>query len=274
MGNILSRIQELSLKEGITIGALERKIGASKGVLSRAINNGTDIQSKWLQIIVENYPQYSTRWLLTGEGSMLLTKETAPVAAKVDSSIELIPSTDDNTITIPIVEISVAAGTAGCPNPSYLEVVDGIKLPASMLHRHAQYYCVRVKGDSMAPTILDSSYVVVRLLDRAEWEDLRDQHVYVISDRDGRAYLKRLKNRFHEHGFVTCMSDNPDKVNYGNFNLMEDEINSILYAEFYISAKMPNIHETYYKKVGKLEDDMDVLKEQMKQVMKAVKTIN
>ena len=51
MGNILSRIQEIALNEGITIGALERKIGASKGVLSRAINNGTDIQSKWLQII-------------------------------------------------------------------------------------------------------------------------------------------------------------------------------------------------------------------------------
>ena len=78
MGNILSRIQEISTNEGISIGALERKIGASKGVLSRAINNGTDIQSKWLQIIVDNYPQYSTRWLLTGEGSMLVDGGAAP----------------------------------------------------------------------------------------------------------------------------------------------------------------------------------------------------
>ena len=78
MGNILSRIQKISTNEGISIGALERKIGASKGVLSRAINNGTDIQSKWLQIIVDNYPQYSTRWLLTGEGSMLVDEGAAP----------------------------------------------------------------------------------------------------------------------------------------------------------------------------------------------------
>ena len=126
----------------------------------------------------------------------------------------------------------------------------------------------------MAPTILDSSYVVVRLLNRSEWRDIRDQHVYVVSDREGRAYLKRLKNRFHEYGFITCMSDNPDKVNYGNFNLMEDEINTLLYAEFYISAKMPNIHETYYKQVGEIMDDVDVLKEQMKQVMKRLKTVN
>ena len=53
MSTILSRIQEIVSNEGTTIGALERIIGASKGVLSRAINNGTDIQSKWIQRIVE-----------------------------------------------------------------------------------------------------------------------------------------------------------------------------------------------------------------------------
>lgn len=75
MGNILSRIQEIASNEGITIGALERKIGASKGVLSRAINNGTDIQLKWVQVIVENYPQYSTEWLITGKGEMISTRQ-------------------------------------------------------------------------------------------------------------------------------------------------------------------------------------------------------
>lgn len=77
MGTILSRIQEIASAEGITIGALERQIGASKGVLSRAINNGTDIQSKWVQIIVENYPQYSPRWLMTGRGEMFAEQPTA-----------------------------------------------------------------------------------------------------------------------------------------------------------------------------------------------------
>lgn len=71
MSTILSRIKELSINEGITIGYLERKIGASKGVLSRAIQNGSDIQAKWLQIIVENYPGYSSTWLLTGKGEMV-----------------------------------------------------------------------------------------------------------------------------------------------------------------------------------------------------------
>ena len=86
MGTILSRIQEIASKEGITIGALERKIGASKGVLSRAINNGTDIQSKWIQIIVENYPLYSAEWLLTGRGEAI--KEAAQKHATENSYSE------------------------------------------------------------------------------------------------------------------------------------------------------------------------------------------
>jgi len=71
MGTILLRIKELTVNEGITIGYLEKKIGASKGVLSRAIQNGSDIQAKWLRIIVENYPRYSSTWLLTGKGEMI-----------------------------------------------------------------------------------------------------------------------------------------------------------------------------------------------------------
>jgi uncharacterized small protein (DUF1192 family) len=71
MMSILQRIQQIADNESITVGFLEKKIGASKGVLSRAINKGTDIQSKWLQVIVENYPLYSSTWLLTGKGEML-----------------------------------------------------------------------------------------------------------------------------------------------------------------------------------------------------------
>ncbi len=88
MGNILSRIEELASNEGITIGALERHIGASKGVLSRAIANSTDIQSKWIQIIVENYPHYSAEWLLAGRGEMLLKNNHVLADNPVQLSIE------------------------------------------------------------------------------------------------------------------------------------------------------------------------------------------
>ena len=105
MGNILSRIQEIASNEGITIGSLERKIGASKGVLSRAIANGTDIQSKWLQILVENYPEYSTLWLMTGKGPMLekdpsRTQEATQTKPKVTRSTPTSAATESVLLSL------------------------------------------------------------------------------------------------------------------------------------------------------------------------------
>ena len=71
METILDRIEKIALNEGVKIAAMERKIGASKGVLSRAINNRTNVHSKWLQEVVKNFPAYSEEWLLTGNGDML-----------------------------------------------------------------------------------------------------------------------------------------------------------------------------------------------------------
>lgn len=92
MCKILPRIKQIALNEGITIGALERIIGASKGVLSRAIANGTDIQSKWLQAIVENYPHYSAQWILTGVGDML-----SDVNSPGSKETDILKSTPVNT---------------------------------------------------------------------------------------------------------------------------------------------------------------------------------
>lgn len=56
-----------------------------------------------------------------------------------------------------------------------------------------KYLCVRVKGQSMVPSILDGGYLIIRLMERSEWESIRDNYVYVVSDMEGRSYVKRLK---------------------------------------------------------------------------------
>lgn len=88
--NLLNRISKIASQEGISITKLEAVIGASKGVISRAIKNNTDIQSKWLQKIVKEYPQYSTRWLLTGDG-IIFNKEKPPQPSDVDDNFPNIP---------------------------------------------------------------------------------------------------------------------------------------------------------------------------------------
>lgn len=74
MNSILTVFKVVAKNEKITISALERQIGASKGVLSRALKNGTDIQTRWLLKLVENYPQYDPVWILTGMGPIIKPK--------------------------------------------------------------------------------------------------------------------------------------------------------------------------------------------------------
>ena len=62
------------------------------------------------------------------------------------------------------------------------------------------------------------------------------------------------------------MYENPDKAAYPNFNIYQEELHSILRAEWYFTAKMPNIQENYFKKVDDLERMYDDLKEQIEEL--------
>ena len=183
---------------------------------------------------------------------------------------------DEELVSVPLVDISVAAGT-GFNNPTYMEEIDCIRFPQSMIKGNYTYLCVRIRGESMVPTLQDGGYLVVRLLDRSEWENIRDGHVYVVSDNEGKAYVKRIKNRLKEYGIIICNSDNPDPMGYPSFNLKENELNSIWHAEWYISAKIPNIHATYYNKVSELECAFDNMrrefKEELLQMRKEIRAV-
>lgn len=70
--SIAKRISEFIEYEGISCRAFEQKISASNGLIRKAITNNTDIQSKWVAEIVDNYPHINSVWLLTGKGEMIL----------------------------------------------------------------------------------------------------------------------------------------------------------------------------------------------------------
>ena len=204
-------------------------------------------------------------WLIGGKGGMLKDEEVAIQEPQLAISADI--------QRIPIVDLSVAAGS-GYINLNYVEEIDSIAMPVTMLKNGKQYLCVRVKGHSMLPSILDGGYLVIRMLDRSEWEGIRDNYVYVVSDVEGKAYVKRLKNRLKQHGFIVCMSDNADKQNYPNFNLYEEELHTIWYAEWYFSAKIPNVQNTFYRKQAEFEDRLEELSNQLQQIQKALNSNN
>lgn len=66
MDSLIDRIAYIAELDGISTAEMERNIGACRGTLSRAIHNRSDLQSKWLIYIVDNFLQYSPLWILTG----------------------------------------------------------------------------------------------------------------------------------------------------------------------------------------------------------------
>ncbi len=82
---IAERIKQFIDTERISVRNFEQRISASNGMIRKAIAKNTDIQSKWISLIVDNYPQINPDWLLTGSGPMLRTEprkttEEAPIS--------------------------------------------------------------------------------------------------------------------------------------------------------------------------------------------------
>lgn len=173
MGNILSRIQEIASNEGITIGAMERTIGASKGVLSRAINNGTDIQAKWLSIIVENYPRYSTGWLLTGAGSML-KDDLKGIQTADEANPSTLPTTSMNpSVGTPYYDVDFIGG--------FDEVFNSqVNIPATNIvirgFEKASLWC-NVTGHSMEPIINHGDIIALR---QCTLNDIQYGEIYAV----------------------------------------------------------------------------------------------
>lgn len=212
--NILRRIQLIADNENLSITALERVIGASKGVLSRAINNNTDIQTKWIQKIVENYPLYDANWLLTGRGSMkkdYFNNNSVISNNVVSDNIAVygnnkLPDKRIERQLIPIYNIEAAAGLVSLFNDySKYTPIDYISLPNLGKVDGGLYAC----GDSMYPLIKSGDIVVFRqiqdIFNNIFWGEM-----YLLSyDLEGEEYIViKYIQKSEQEGFVKLVSQN------------------------------------------------------------------
>ena len=155
MSSLLERISQLAENAHISITGLEKKIGASKGVLSRAIQNNTDIQAKWICKIVENYPHYSSNWLLTGEGQMLNSEFVQP-----NHTFELTTDRKLSLQDIPLYDLSATAGIMAIFNDLSITPEDYLRVPNLPPVDGAIY----VRGESMTPLLKSGDIIIYKKL--------------------------------------------------------------------------------------------------------------
>jgi phage repressor protein C with HTH and peptisase S24 domain len=180
VSNILNQILLLAENEGVTIGAIEKKIGASKGVLSRAINNKTDIQAKWITAIVENYPHYNPSWILTGKGERLSEMQIKKIAQKAIAHV----SSEKNGI--PLIPITAFAGF-GLATFEDLSVEQYYDVPD---FKQADFL-IRMKGNSMYPKFSSGDVIACAIVKEAlffQWNK-----IYAILTNSQGILIKRVK---------------------------------------------------------------------------------
>ncbi|MTK53328.1 S24 family peptidase [Paludibacter sp.] len=246
-----SPIKQRILQYVDTLGISKREFYAKTGISRGTLESPTGITEETLTKFFATFKDVDPLWIISGEKN----KRNEYV---IKSNNEALVYDTDSIIRIPVFDASFAAGLSGCINGAQPNVEEYLAIPQTMLKRGAVYAGIRSKGQSMSPTIFDSDRLIVRMLDKSEWMDMRDEHVYAIIDNESRGFLKRVKNRF-EQGFIVCMSDNLDKINYPNFTMRADEVVSIWHADLHVSALMPNINETYYNRLKRLEDKVDTI---------------
>jgi phage repressor protein C with HTH and peptisase S24 domain len=276
---ISDRIKLIINELGYNNNSFSKAIGLTNNVtIGRIVNENREPSYDILLKIMQTFGSINGNWLITGIGNPftegnLNNAEKSGIKGNLKGNLtgnligksipKSIPKSITKVLNIPITDISVAAG-AGALNNDHFEVVDSIQLPENLVKKGV-YLCVRIKGESMAPTLQDGGFLIIRLLDKSEWEKQADERIYVVSDNEGNTYVKRLKLRVKK-GFVICKSDNPDRFLYPSFNIQVNDINTLWYAEWYLSAKMPNIHDQYYTRLQRLEDDVDEMKAKFKQI--------
>lgn len=163
METILDRIIKIAEKEGMSLTALERQLDTGKGTLTKAVKNNSDLNSKWLEKIAENFPQYDPRWILSGE--LPMKRENPEIAA--ESKIEYIPKTRKtksgllNNQLIPLYNLEATAGMVTLfSDSSAASPIDFIKIPNLPKSDGAVY----VTGDSMYPLLKSGDIVIYKII--------------------------------------------------------------------------------------------------------------
>lgn len=176
------RIRKVRKNLNLSQEEFAKKIGISQGHLSK-IERGEQLPDKPLIMSIAYSFGINDSWLLTGEGEMFRKKK---------DSVEFVPA-----VAVPIISAQVPAGFPVMPpEDDYIE--DYLYIPGVPKNS----YAVKVRGNSMYPTIKDGEYVIF-----VPCVELKNGDVVIVRNEWNEVMLKRYRVK---DGEVFLTSDNPE----------------------------------------------------------------
>lgn len=240
-------------------GAFENKAELSRGYISgKSPSIGSDIILK----IKSAFPDLNLIWFLTGNGSIEESASNTfqmpdPTPGGLGMPKVVVTDISDNEV-IPFIGQKAAAGyLQGLSDPEYLENRPPIVIPSV---RGATFRGFEVTGQSMYPTFHHGDIVI------GQWEDslenIRDRRIYILVTKSEGIVIKRLLNRINDSGKIIAISDNDDKLQYGNYTIDPSDVQELWYWKAGVKMQAPE-PSRLYTRMNNLEAQVTILMEQL-----------
>jgi len=201
---VSDRIRQYIEAKGISYYAFENSLGASRGSVSKAVKDNKSMGSNVLEKIISLYPDLNPVWLLTGQGTMLVSGEVALPAVK---TFRLKTDTAIESQKIPLYDLEASAGLVPLfVNNTSLQPVDHISIP----HLPKCDGAVYVSGDSMYPLLNSGDIIMYKIINDIAngifWGEM-----YLLGiDMDGEEYITvKYVQRSDKDGYIKLVSENP-----------------------------------------------------------------
>ena len=202
------------------------KIGLKSATyLSDVLNGRHPVSEQISDSLMEAFPEYSKDWLLTGEGSMLLTKEPKGNATMVNPS-------DLNWISVPVIPYGAMAGSTGWYEDVFAEDWGERRtVMAPQGAKPSDYVIFTVTGDSMLPNLADGDEILSKHVSFDYYKDKRlhiyNHSIWVIATKREGILIKNITAHDVEQHTITCHSYNPM---YPDFTINLENVRDIYHA--------------------------------------------
>ncbi len=200
---IAEKLRKIIHDSGLPLGQFAQKAGVSKNTLINYRDGVTSPAAEFLEFLCREF-SVDPGWLLVGE-----VRDGAD-GSRGECAAERIR----DYIFVPLLESRVTAGPEG--EILYGEISDRYpfkkwwieKLVGKGPERQKDLFLIRVRGDSMSPTINQGEMALVDT-GEAERIEVLTGRIYLVILPDGTVAIKRLVRGGNESGLMlACLSDN------------------------------------------------------------------
>ncbi|WP_159109142.1 S24 family peptidase [Elizabethkingia anophelis] len=242
---------------------------SSSEKINRLKKENTSPSFEILNDISNKFVQINNKWLLTGEGEMLISSNTSQLIQQptihtldfkhhIPQVVTIDSHNQDNIVLVP--QKLKAGYLQGYNDPEFIKSLPTFRMPGL---NNGVFRMFEIEGNSMFPTLPNKSYVVGQFVEN--WiTGVKDNQLYsIISNEVEDGLVKRCLNKIKKYNNLICKSDN--RRNYPTQNIDPASIKEIWEVKLHLNFQLPDPADIY-DRINDLEGELESLKSKIKTI--------